>query len=261
MTLISLKVETKVFLVDDGHLMPTVSLFIAGYNSEAWISLNKYAGTEIMSDKSITVLLADDHMVVRAGYSRLLEQSGHIKVVAEAEDGEGACRMHRKHTPDVVVLDLSMPGIGGLEAARRILSYQPSACILIFSLHDNVLLAERALQAGILGYITKASSTEVLVQAVETVAQHRKFLGPDIAQSVALRNIGEEDSSLSNLSPRELEIFRMVIEGSSGAEIASILHLTSKTVSNYLHQIKQKLNVHTTAELVHIAIQNGLIKV
>ncbi len=212
-----------------------------------------------MSEKPITVLLADDHMVVRTGYSRLLEQSGHIKVVAEAEDGEGACQLYREHRPDVVVMDLSMPGIGGLEASRRILSYQPSACILIFSLHDNVLLAERALQAGILGYITKASSPEVLIQAVEVVAQHRKYLGPDIAQSVALRNMGEEDSSLSKLSPRELEIFRLVVEGSSGPEISSTLSLTSKTVSNYLHQIKQKLNVHTSAELVHIAIQNGLI--
>ena len=212
-----------------------------------------------MSDKPITVLLADDHMVVRTGYRRLLEQSGHIEVVAEAENGEVACRLYQEHIPDVVVMDLSMPGIGGLEAARRILSRQPSACILIFSLHDNVLLAERALQAGILGYITKASSPEVLIQAVVTVAQHRKFLGPDIAQSVALRNMDEEDSSLSNLSPREMEIFRLVVEGKSGAEIASILHLTSKTVSNYLHQIKQKLNVRTSAELVHVAIQNGLI--
>ena len=212
-----------------------------------------------MSDKPITVLLADDHMVVRTGYRRLLEQSGHIEVVAKAENGEVACRLYQEHIPDVVVMDLSMPGIGGLEAARRILSRQPSACILIFSLHDNVLLAERALQAGILGYITKASSPEVLIQAVVTVAQHRKFLGPDIAQSVALRNMDEEDSSLSNLSPREMEIFRLVVEGKSGAEIASILHLTSKTVSNYLHQIKQKLNVRTSAELVHVAIQNGLI--
>ncbi len=211
-----------------------------------------------MIDESITVLLADDHMVVRTGYRRLLEQSGHIKVVAEAENGEEACRLHQEHRPNVVVLDLSMPGIGGMEAARRILSHQSDACILIFSLHDNVMLAERALQAGILGYITKVSSPEVLIQAVETVAQHRKFLGPDIAQSVALRNMGEEDSSLSNLSPRELEIFRLVVEGSSGAEIASTLNLSNKTVSNYLHQIKQKLNVHTTAELVHVAIQNGL---
>ncbi|NOY15482.1 MAG: response regulator transcription factor [Gammaproteobacteria bacterium] len=212
-----------------------------------------------MSDKPITVLLADDHMVVRTGYRRLLEQSGHIEVVAEAENGEVACRLYQEHTPDVVIMDLSMPGIGGLEASRRILSREPSACILIFSLHDNVLLAERALQAGILGYITKASSPEVLIQAVVTVAQHRKFLGPDIAQSVALRNMDEEDSSLSNLSPREMEIFRLVVEGRSGAEIASTLHLTNKTVSNYLHQIKQKLNVHTSAELVHVAIQNGLI--
>ncbi|GMT39858.1 MAG: DNA-binding response regulator [bacterium] len=212
-----------------------------------------------MSDKPITVLLADDHMVVRTGYRRLLEQSGHIEVVAEAENGEVACRLYQEHIPDVVVMDLSMPGIGGLEAARRILSRKPSACILIFSLHDNVLLAERALQAGILGYITKASSPEVLIQAVVTVAQHRKFLGPDIAQSVALRNMDEEDSSLSNLSPREMEIFLLVVEGKSGAEIASTLHLTNKTVSNYLHQVKQKLNVHTSAELVHVAIQNGLI--
>ncbi|GMT39856.1 MAG: DNA-binding response regulator [bacterium] len=212
-----------------------------------------------MSNEPITVLLVDDHMVVRTGYRRLLEQSGYIEVVGEAENGEVACRLYQEHIPDVVVMDLSMPGIGGLETARRILSRQPSACILIFSLHDNVLLAERALQAGILGYITKASSPEVLIQAVATVAQHRKFLGPDIAQSVALRNMGEEDSSLSNLSPREMEIFRLVVEGKSGAEIASILHLTSKTVSNYLHQIKQKLNVRTSAELVHVAIQNGLI--
>jgi len=211
-------------------------------------------------EKKITVLLADDHTVVREGCRRLLEKSGNFEIVGEVETGEAAYQQFSALDPDVIVMDLSMPGIGGLEAARHILAHKPKACILIFSIHDSAVLAERALQSGVLGFVTKTSSSETLVNAVMEVASHHKALGPDVAQKLALRNIGEEDSPLERLSPRELEIFRMVVEGASAAEIASTLNLANKTVSNYLHHIKQKLEVNTTAELVHVAIRHGLIK-
>ena len=207
----------------------------------------------------INVLLVDDHAVVRTGYRHLLETKPNIRIVAEAATAEEAQRLYFEQQPDVLVMDISMPGIGGIEGIRRILSRDASARILICSIHDNSLLADRALQSGALGYVTKASDPEVLVTAVEAVGQGKVFLGPDIAQALAMRHLEKESSPLTELSPREFEIFRMVTEGRSGNAVAEKLCLSQKTVSNYLSQIKKKLNVSSTAELVHLAMRQGLL--
>jgi two-component system invasion response regulator UvrY len=207
----------------------------------------------------INVLLVDDHAVVRTGYRRLLETQPHIRILAEAATAEEGRRLYFEQHPDVVVMDISMPGIGGIEGIRRILSRDATARILICSIHDNSLLADRALQSGALGYVTKASDPEVLVKAVETVGRGKVFLGPDIAQALALKHIEKESSPLAVLSPREFEIFRLVADGRSGNIIADRLCLSTKTVSNYLSQIKKKLDVSSTAELVHLAMRHGLL--
>jgi len=208
----------------------------------------------------ISVLLVDDHAVVRTGYRRLLEASGKIKVVAETGSGEEACRLQAECTPDVVVMDLSLPGMGGLEAIRRIRAKDGRCRILVFSMHENALLAERAIQAGATGYITKSSSSDTMVEAVLQVSGGKHYLGPDIAQNLALNRIAGEESPFGSLSQREFEVFEMLVNGKGTNEIAAALFLTPKTVSNYLSQIKQKLDASSTAELVHLAMQHGLIK-
>jgi DNA-binding NarL/FixJ family response regulator len=217
-------------------------------------------GNQAVQAKPVTVLLIDDHLVVRTGFRRLLETSGRIRVVAEAGDGEEGCRLHAKHEPDVVVVDLSLPGMGGLEVIRRIKARGSRSAILVFSMHDNALLAERALRAGALGYLTKSSSSEHMVEAVLTVGARKRYLGPDIAQRLALNRISDGDSPFGMLSQREFELFRLVAEGNSSRDIAKVMHLTPKTVSNYLSQIKRKLDVASSAELVHLAIQHGILQ-
>lgn len=213
-----------------------------------------------MNDGTLSVLIVDDHEVVRSGCRRLLEKTGRIEVVAEARSGEEAWELYRKHAPDVVIMDLSLPGMGGLEAARRILAHEPKARILLFTIHDNALLAERAMQAGAMGYVTKASAADVLVSAVESVSRGKKFMGPEIAHALALKRVGQETSPLASLAAREFDVFELVTQGLSSAEIAETLHLSPKTVSNYVHRIKQKLGVSTTIEMVHLAIRHGLYK-
>lgn len=207
----------------------------------------------------ITVLLVDDHAVVRAGYRRLLEQHPGVRVVAEAGSGEQAYQCFVRERPDVVVMDLKLPGMGGLEAIRRILRRDPGARILVFSMYEEALFAERAMQAGAVGYITKSSAPEVLIEAVERVSSGRIFLGPDIREELALAERKREANPLGKLSPREFEVFRLLAEGRGTADIARLLGVSYKTVANYSTGLRNKLQVSTTAELVHLAIQHGVV--
>lgn len=207
------------------------------------------------------VILADDHAVVRNGLKRLLEQSGNFEVVADVATAEDAWREYALQRPDVLVMDLSMPGCGGMEGLHHIMSREPQAQILICTIHENPLLAERALQAGALGYASKISSPEVLVEAVTSVGKGRRYLSPDVAQALALRSLNQDSNPMSELSPREFEIFRMTSEGKTVGHISENLFLAEKTVSNYISKIKQKLNVATTAELVHLAIRYQVISI
>jgi DNA-binding NarL/FixJ family response regulator len=208
---------------------------------------------------TVRVLLVDDHAVVREGYRRLLERTPEIEVVAEAATGEDAYRVFCDHSPDVVVMDINLPGMSGLEAARRMLAREPDARILVFSMHEDALFGSRALQAGARGYVTKASAPEVLVEAVKAVSAGRLYISHDMAQELALQTVPGQDLPLNALSPREFEVFRLLAEGKSVADIARILSLSQKTVANYQSLIKQKLEADTSAQMVWIALKRGLV--
>jgi DNA-binding NarL/FixJ family response regulator len=214
----------------------------------------------LASGRRLGVLLVDDHAVVRAGYRTLLMNSIEVNVVAEADSGELACRRYLENQPDVVVMDLSLPGIGGLEAIRRIIARDPAAKILVFSMHEDPVFVEQALQAGASGYVTKSSAPEVLVNAVKQIAAGTPFLDPDIAQRLAFHKTRGRDQPLQGLSTREFEIFCLLAQGLNVTQIAKRLSLSYKTVANYSTQIKSKLAVTTVADLARLAIRYGIIE-
>ncbi|MGB5606122.1 MAG: response regulator transcription factor, partial [Gammaproteobacteria bacterium] len=172
---------------------------------------------------AINVLLADDHEVVRAGYRRLLETTTDIAVVAEACSGEEAYQRFFEHHPDVLVMDLSMPGMGGLEASRKILARDKTARILVFSVHENEVYLNRALETGILGYISKRSASQVMIDAVRQVAGGEAYIGQEMMTYLLNRKITPESESLAGLSPREFEVFHLLANSKSVNEIAAIL--------------------------------------
>jgi len=212
-----------------------------------------------MRPPGVRVLLVDDHAVVRAGYRMLLNVAPEIEVVAEADSGELACRLFAELAPDVVVMDLTLPGIGGLEAIRRIVQREPKAKVLVFSMHEDTLFVEQALAAGARGYVTKSSPPHVLVAAVKQVAAGGRLLAGDLPQRLAFARVRGGDSPLKELSTREFAIFCLLAEGLSSAEIAKRLSLSHKTVANYGTQLKSKLKVGTAAELARLAIRHGVI--
>ncbi|HEX6996937.1 MAG TPA: response regulator transcription factor [Gammaproteobacteria bacterium] len=213
-----------------------------------------------MTGARVRVLLVDDHAVVRAGYRLLLKQAPEIEVVAEAATGEQACSAFAAHRPDVVVMDLSLPGISGLEALRRILARDPAARVLVFSMHEDALFVERALAAGARGYIAKSSAPTVLVDAVKRVAGGEVLVDPGLASRLHAHRARGADTPFGALSTREFEIFCLLAEGLSSNDIARRLALSPKTVANYASQIKDKLGAGTTAELARLAIRHGLVR-
>jgi DNA-binding NarL/FixJ family response regulator len=208
----------------------------------------------------IRVLLVDDHAVVRAGYRMLLARSPDIEVVAEADSGEMACRRYVEHSPDVVVMDLTLPGIGGLEAIRRIVARDAGARVLVFSMHEDTVFVDQAISAGARGYITKSSAAETLVEAIRAVAANRTYLEAGLAQQLAFQKVRDRDSPFSRLSTREFEICCLLAEGLNTSEIAKRLSLSYKTVANYSTQIKGKLEVNTVAELTRLAIRYNVVQ-
>ena len=209
--------------------------------------------------ETIKALLVDDHEVVRAGYRRLLESTGKIEVVAEASDGEDAYRLYMQHQPTVVVMDLSMPGIGGLDASRRILARDESARILVFSVHENEIYLNRALDLGILGYISKRSASRVMVDAVRQVAKGELYIGQEMTPFLVKRTVCTDSQLIANLSPREFEVFRLRAEGKSVNEIAEMLNVSPKTIGHHNTSVKQKLGLANSAELTRLAIRLGLV--
>lgn len=212
------------------------------------------------SNNKIRVLLADDHAVVRAGYQMLLKKSEDIEVVAEADSGEQAVKAFTDYEPDVVVIDLSMPGMGGLEAIRRMTARNSNASILVFSMHEDTVFVEQALQAGAMGYITKSSAPETLLEGIRKIASGQTFLDSEIAQRLAIQKTRDKDTPFSNLSTREFEIFCLLAEGLNTSEIAKRLSLSYKTVANYSTQIKSKLEVNTVTEVARLAIRHNIVK-
>jgi DNA-binding NarL/FixJ family response regulator len=210
--------------------------------------------------KKINIILVDDHAVVRAGVRRLLEQESFFDVIGEAESGEKAYQLFGELNPDVMVMDLSMPGMGGLEAIRRILMRDEKAKILVLSMHEDLSFANQALKLGAKGYLIKNTLGDDLVKAIEVISRGDIFLSDEIAKKIAVSSIDGGQDPIHDLSAREFEIFRLLAEGFEVDAIATTLNISSKTVSNYQTMIKQKLNIRTPVELIRYAIKTGLIK-
>jgi len=213
-----------------------------------------------MTPGNVAVMLVDDHAVVRMGFRLLLEGTEDLRVVAEAQSGEEAVRLCAETSPDVVVMDLSMPGIGGLEAINRILSKRPEARILILSAHEDTAHPRRALAAGAKGYLTKRSAAEELINAIRTVAKGKTYIEPSMAQVLAVGQATGKKGPVDVLSGREFEVFMLLAKGKSVAEIAETLSLSPRTVGTHMFHVKQKLNAGNAAELAIIAMQHGLLE-
>ena len=210
-------------------------------------------------NKKTRILLVDDHAVVRAGYQMLLTQAERTEIVAEASSGEQASKLFTELSPDVVIMDLSLPGISGLEAIRRIISKDPNAKILVFSMHEDTVFVEQALRAGARGYLTKSSAPKTLLRAIEEIAEGRIYIDEQLVQHLAFQRARNETEPFSSLSTREFEIFCLLAEGLNTTDIAARLSIGYKTVANYSSRIKNKLQVNTNAELARLAIRHNIL--
>lgn len=209
----------------------------------------------------LKVMLVDDHAVVRTGFKLLLQACNDIEVVAEADSGEAACQMYESVVPDVVVMDIAMAGMGGIEAIKRLLAKNSRARILALSAHEDTSHPKRALQAGALGYLSKRSAPEVLIDAIRLIAQGQRYLDAQIAQRMAVQDITGKQGPMEKLSAREFEVFMQLAHGQSVAQISVALALSSSTVGTHLYNIKQKLRLVNQAEMALLAVRHGLIDV
>ncbi len=207
----------------------------------------------------ISILLADDHEVVCSGLQRLLELESDIKVVGEVRSGEQAYEAYNKLSPDLLLMDMSMPGIGGLESLKRILARDRKAKVIIFSVHQNPTYATQALSNGAVAYITKADPGEDIINAIRLVAMGKRYLSSFMAREIALQSMSNFNNPANDLTAREFEIFRLIAEGRSHFDIGKQLNIGQKTVSNYQTTLKQKLNIETAVDFVHLALRCGLI--
>ena len=212
-----------------------------------------------MTTDLIRIMLVDDHAVVRMGFKLLLEGAQEILVVAEADSGEEAVRTFQAHNPDVLVMDISMPGIGGLEAIDRILAKVVNQKILVLSGHEDVMHARRVLKAGAIGYLTKRSAADALIDAVKTVYRGKTYLEPQIAQELAVEQVSGNKDPVDSLSEKEFKVFVALAKGQSVQDIAEVMCLSPRTVGTHLYNIKQKLGASNSAELAIIAMRSGLI--
>ncbi|MBS0348882.1 MAG: response regulator transcription factor [Proteobacteria bacterium] len=206
----------------------------------------------------LRIILADDHAIVRMGFRLLLEGVG-AQVIDEADSGEAAQQLMASQDPDVLVMDLSMPGCGGLAALERIMARKPQARVLIASAHADAITAERALKLGAAGYLCKRSPPEELLQAVGQIAAGQRYIDPEIAS--ALRRADRPEHPAEALTDKEFNVFLQLAQGRSVAEVASDFHLSPNTVGTHLYHIKQKLGVQNMAELAMAAVRSGLIQV
>jgi len=210
----------------------------------------------------IKVLLADDHGIVREGLRRIVEESGDMEVVAEAADGRDALRQVETAAPDVAVVDISMPGIDGLEVVGRLKESHPGLPVLILTMHEEAQYIVRAIEAGAMGYLTKQSAPEQLVTAIRKVCQGQRYMTDEATEALALRIArGSRDKTpLDSLSMRELQVLRRLAMGHTNREIAQAYSLSIKTVDTYRSRLLKKLELRNNAELIRFAIQNNLIE-
>jgi len=207
----------------------------------------------------IKILLVDDHAVVRMGFKMLIEAEADIKVIGEVESGELAVKLFQELKPDIIVMDITMPGIGGLEAIDRIMAKDKNTKILVLSAHEDSVHPKRVLNAGAMGYLTKRSAAEELIKAIKSIHQGKRYLEPNIAQQMAITQLSGETNPVEILSDREFEVFMALAKGKSTNDIADTLCLSPRTVGTHLYNIKQKLNANNSAEIALIAIRCGLI--
>lgn len=206
----------------------------------------------------IRVLLVDDHAIVREGYRRLIDRHADIEVVAEADSAASGYQAFKTHKPDVTVIDISMPGRGGIDLVRQIRQFDAAARLLMFTMHAGATYAQQAFRAGARGYVTKSSPPDELVSAIRTVYAGRPVICAEISQAVAVSSLSDGPSVVDQLSPREFEILRMILDAKSTDEIAAAFNLSPKTVANYHYEIKSKLGVRSDIELVYLCMREGL---
>jgi two-component system invasion response regulator UvrY len=193
------------------------------------------------------------------GFKMLIEAETDIKVIGEAESGEAAVKLFQELKPDIIVMDITMPGIGGLEAIDRIMAKDKNTKILVLSAHEDSVHPKRVLNAGAMGYLTKRSAAEELIKAIKSIHQGKRYLEPNIAQQMAITQLSGETNPVEILSDREFEVFMALAKGKSTNDIADTLCLSPRTVGTHLYNIKQKLNANNSAEIALIAIRCGLI--
>lgn len=203
----------------------------------------------------ISLMLVDDHAVVRAGYRHLMSTSSQIEVIAESDTAEKACQLYAQLKPDVVVMDLNLPNMSGLECIRRIILQNSNAAILAFTIHDELIYLERALEAGAKGYLTKSCDPRLLLEGIEALAKGGSFIDPLLVSKQQKKQAGSVKllNTLDKLSPREFDVYGLLVKGCTTKDIADTLFLSQKTVANYATQIKVKLGVKTIAEMSHLA--------
>jgi two-component system invasion response regulator UvrY len=209
---------------------------------------------------NLKILLVDDHSVVRMGFKMLIDTETDMQVIAEAETGEQGIKKYQEFEPDVVVMDITMPGIGGLEAIERIIARDKKAKILVLSAHEDSVHPKRVLSAGAIGYLTKRSAAEELIVAIRAIGSGKKYIESTVAQQLAITQLSGENDPTEILSDREFEVFISLAKGKSTNEIADTMCLSPRTVGTHLYNIKQKLNANNSAEIALIAIRSGLLE-
>jgi len=207
---------------------------------------------------TISILLVDDHPIVRQGYRRVLEHQSDFRVVAEADSAATAYTAFKAHEPDIVVMDISMPGASGLEAVRNIRSRSRRTGILVFSMHNEPAQVKAAFQVGASGYVTKSSEPATLIRAIRAVARGERAMSDDIAHILAADSLAPSGSALDSLGEREIEVLRQIAAGSTKEQIAANMNLSVKTVQNYHYLVKTKTGLQTDAQLVRLAAECGL---
>ncbi len=209
----------------------------------------------------IKVMLVDDHDLVRTGIRRLLEDAADIEVVGEAASGETALEQVQAAAPDVVLMDINMPGIGGLEATRKLLRRNPELRIIIVTMHDDDLFPQRLMKAGAMGYLTKGAQIDEILRAIRAVMAGKRYIAPEIAQQMALSSFdGNEGSPFDSLSEREMQVLLMMMDGQTVSTISEKLCLSPKTVSTYRSRLYSKLGVQNDVELARLALLHGVVE-
>jgi len=209
----------------------------------------------------IKIMLVDDHDMVRKGLKRLLEDFSDINVIAEASSGEAAIELVQTHQPDIALMDLSMPGIGGLEATRKLLQSRPELKIIIVTMHNEDIFPQRLLNIGAMGYVTKEANVNEIVKAIREVMKNKRYISPEIAQQMALSSSKDHNKSpFESLSERELQVMLMLMDGHKVNTISDKLCLSPKTVSTYRYRLYDKLNVKNDIELAKLALMHGILE-